>query len=198
MEEEITEITRQHNSSPLPGAVIGHYFIDEPIGNGICAKTYRGHNQYNQRPCAIKLFRQCLEIGPVKFGRFQHELNQIHLIGNSYLEQTFYSGAWADEWYSVTEFLGTMTLHKWIERSGSLSIEAGRSLLSKICKALIPLHQNGLSHRFIHSGQIFLIKDPISKDGFSIKVSGLASHHLLPKNAEDLAAIIPSPLHASC
>jgi CheY-like chemotaxis protein len=153
-----------------PGTVLdGKYCLEKKIGSGGFGAVYRATHIGLDRPVAIKIFR------PQAGSDLSKDLQRFRLEGISSCRinhpnaiLVLDSGVSAEGIaYLVMELLEGQTLAEEIYKKGRLLPERCAEILIPVCNVLAQAHAEGIIHRDIKPGNIFLQQ---TRDGEMVKV----------------------------
>ena len=144
----------EHLSAPLveAGSRLGPYSIEKPIGAGGMGEVFRAVDTRLGRAVAIKVVRETFS------DRFKREAQAISALNHPHICTLFDVGP--D--YLVMELLEGQTMRERIA-SGSLSNEEIFQIGLQMSEALEAAHSQGIVHRDIKPGNIFLTSRSIVK-----------------------------------
>lgn len=155
------------------------YIIGGVIGCGGFGKTYLALDIKSDKTLAVKEYfppniavrdRKTLTVKPISekkssvysngLERFSEETERVSQFnGNPNIVNVFECFRENGTAYCVMEFLSGITLEKYVENHGALSIEQCVYLAEKLASALVAIHSAGLLHRDIAPDNIMLCSD---------------------------------------
>ncbi len=145
-------------ASPAPGARLGPYEIQAPLGAGGMGTVFRARDTRLGRPVAIK-------IGQARFSdRFEREARAISALNHPNICTLYDVGAN----YLVMELVEGDTLAARLKK-GALPIETAVSYGAQIADALAAAHAKGIIHRDLKPANVM-----IAKSGVKVLDFGLA------------------------
>lgn len=175
-----------HDTLGLVGTTIdGKYEIVEIIGVGGSATVYRANHRIWQKPIAVKVLRNLGQMtdeqrasmlsGLVQEGQLLSKLSERSAaIVQAYDVGTITSprGEWAP--YMVLAWLDGLSLEEVVQKERAegkppRTLLEAIALLGDAAKALALAHAEGVAHRDIKPGNLFVVGDPRSKDA-SVKI----------------------------
>lgn len=142
----------------LLGSIIKErYKIEEVIGNGGFAVTYKGTDQANGDTVAIK---ECRHIKPKELERIREEAQTLRELSGSqgivhirdYIEE-------ADAAYIIMDYAKGVTLKNYVTNGEGMQSGTVLSMFLPIMKALAEIHDKGLLHRDISPDNIIITQD---------------------------------------
>jgi tetratricopeptide (TPR) repeat protein/predicted Ser/Thr protein kinase len=138
----------------LQEALTPDYIVEETIASGGMGMVFRGRDTRLDRPVAIKTLRQEIATA-VAVQRFMQEAQHLARLNHPNIVRVHDAGEADDLVYYVMDYIEGETLDVRIARrplSLSETQELGRELLSALALA----HRNGIVHRDIKPGNVFL------------------------------------------
>ncbi len=142
----------------VPGAQLGPYKIEAPIGVGGMGEVFRGRDTRLGRAVAIKVVNEEFS------GRFEREARAISALNHPYICTLYDVGPN----YLVMEVCEGETLAARLKR-GKLSMQETLRYGAQIADALAAAHAKGITHRDLKPGNIML-----GKTGIKVLDFGLA------------------------
>ena len=152
--------TTQHTPRPLrSGELVGaRYRLDVVAGRGGMATVWRAYDERLQRPVAIKVISDALATNPAAVARFAREARTHAGIQHPNLVQVYDYSVTADQPYLVMEYVNGSTLSQRLDRGG-FPAAAIRMLAVELLSALACVHDHGVLHRDIKSGNVLIDND---------------------------------------
>jgi eukaryotic-like serine/threonine-protein kinase len=152
-----------------PGASLGPFEIQAPIGAGGMGEVYRARDTRLDRTVAIKLLPSELVAGPSRRAeRFRSEARAIARITHPNICTLHDVGEDGSSIYLVMEYVEGETLARRLE-DGPLPLPLALRTAIAIADALDHAHRHGVVHRDVKPGNIIL-----SRDGVKLLDFGLA------------------------
>jgi eukaryotic-like serine/threonine-protein kinase len=145
----------------VPGAQIGAYRIEAPLGEGGMGTVYRALDTKLNRPVAIKVLSDHLADAPAR-RRFQREAQMASSLNHPHLVTVYDVGEFEGRQYLVTEFVDGGTLKDWAnaeKRTWRQIVE----LLTGVADGLAAAHAAGILHRDIKPANILVAKNGYAK-----------------------------------
>jgi eukaryotic-like serine/threonine-protein kinase len=162
---EVTQVTdvetgRVQLQQPLrTGELIGsRYRLEGIAGAGGMATVWRAYDERLQRPVAIKVISDALANNPAAVARFAREARTHARIQHPNLVQVYDYSVTAAQPYLVMEYINGCTLSERLDRGG-LSAAAIQALTVELVSAIACVHDHGVLHRDIKSGNVLMDKD---------------------------------------
>jgi eukaryotic-like serine/threonine-protein kinase len=142
----------------VPGGTFGRYEIIERIGEGGMASVWKALHLGLRKPVAIKTMRADLTASERARERFLREGEAIARIRHAHVVEVHDVGIVGDTPYLVMEFLEGEDLRSHLLRRGALPLVELADLIVPICAALSLAHDEGVVHRDIKPGNLFLAR----------------------------------------
>lgn len=139
------------------------YEILEKVGSGGMADVYRAKCHRLNRFVAIKFLKQEYCEDAKFIAKFKAEAQAVAGISHPNIVGVFDVGEDAGMYYIVMEFVEGITLKKYIENKGKLSVKEACSIGSQIAAGLEVAHNNGIIHRDIKPQNILIARDGTAK-----------------------------------
>jgi serine/threonine protein kinase len=138
---------------------IGRYSIKERIGRGGMGTVFKAHDPMLDRLVAIKVISSEGEITDELKTRFYREAQACARLIHPNIVVVHDLGEDQGRLYIVMEFLDGEELKALINQRKPLSTQDKVSLMSQVCEGLHYAHQNGVIHRDIKPGNIFILRN---------------------------------------
>lgn len=143
--------------------VLGRFRIVRPIGKGGMGEVYEAED-LQLGTIALKTIRHCIASSSDAFERFRQEVQlarrvsgpQVCRIHELYLLPA--SGRHQATAFLTMEYMDGITLYEKIQRDGPLPWKEALNIALEICEGLRLIHENGIIHRDLKSGNIMLCK----------------------------------------
>ena len=136
---------------------LGQYRLKERIGAGGMGEVYKAEHQLLKRPCVIKLIKPEKAGDARVLARFKREVRATSKLTHWNTIAIYDYGSTSDGvFYYVMEYLPGMSLSELVKRYGPMPPERVIHVLRQACEALAEAHGQGLVHRDIKPGNIFL------------------------------------------
>src|SRR5215472_6329673 len=171
-----------------PGAKLGPYEIQLPLGAGGMGEVYRARDTRLGREVAIKVLPESFASDADRLQRFEHEARILSALNHPNLLAIHDVGAQDGIHYLVSELLEGQTLR---ERMSSAVLPARKSIeyALQITHGLAAAHQKGIVHRDLKPENIFVTKDERVK----VLDFGLAKQSYDRANLSEVSATLTSP-----
>ena len=161
---------------------MGGYVLVEPIGKGGMGEVWRGKHTMLARPAAIKLIPAKALAADANVSdstllkRFEREAQATAMLESMHTIHLYDFGVTKDGvFYYVMEYLEGMSLEDLVERFGPVPAERTVHILEQVCVSLAEAHHNGLIHRDIKPGNIYLCKKGLQRDFVKVLDFGLVT-----------------------
>jgi serine/threonine-protein kinase len=140
------------------GGLIGsRYRLEGVAGAGGMATVWRAYDERLQRPVAIKVISDELSTNPAAVARFAREARTHARIQHPNLVQVYDYSVTAAQPYLVMEYINGCTLSERLDRG--LIPAAIQALALELLSAIACVHDHGVLHRDIKTGNVLLDKD---------------------------------------
>ena len=161
---------------------IGSYELIERIGSGGMGDVWRAYHRLLARPAAIKLIRcdklgQSVEARDSLVQRFEREARATAALRSIHTIDVYDFGVTDEgDFYYVMELLQGVNLEQLVRQFGP--VEPGRVayLLQQVCHSLGEAHAQGLVHRDVTPGNIFVCRLGPDDDFVKVLDFGLVKH----------------------
>ncbi|MFW5876344.1 MAG: serine/threonine-protein kinase [Myxococcota bacterium] len=162
------------HADPLVGALLdGRYRIVESVGAGGVADVYRGETEGVRRKVAIKILQEDFGANENLRGRFDREARALAALSHPHIVTMIDYGITEGMPYLVMELLEGRTLGELLD-DGPLPPERAFHITRQIVRALVFAHGQGLIHRDLKPGNVFLQDLPGDPDHVKILDFGFA------------------------
>ncbi|MBW2454871.1 MAG: protein kinase [Deltaproteobacteria bacterium] len=143
-----------------PGAVVGEYCIERPIGEGSFGKVYAAIHPVIGKSAAVKVLGIEYASKPQFVSRFVEEARAVNLIRHRHIVDIFGFGSLPDgRPYFVMELLEGVPLGDYLKQRGRLPLGEALPILHKVARALDAAHGAGIAHRDLKPDNVFLSFD---------------------------------------
>lgn len=157
-------ITNRFARSPLTAdRTIGKYLIQEIIGRGGWSVVYMGKHMNLNMPVSIKMLKHNMAMEPSFLDEFQNEARIIAALNHENIVKVYDIEHLYKTVFIIMELLDGDSLETILSREGKLSIKKATSVLLQICAGLSYAHGQGIIHRDIKPGNIFMQKNDTVK-----------------------------------
>ena len=160
-----------------PGARLGPYEIQSPLGAGGMGEVYRGRDTRLERTVAVKILPSHLSEDAEAKQRFDREARAISSLSHPHICTLYDVGQHDGIDYLVMEYLEGETLADHL-RKGPLPLERVLRLGVEICQGLERAHRSGIVHRDLKPGNVI-----VTKTGAKLMDFGLAKALVLGASA---------------
>jgi serine/threonine protein kinase len=169
--------TRRDGSVPrIRMKTLGKYELLEEIGGGGMGKICRARDRVLHREVAIKTI-YVGQTDPEIKQRFYREARACATLSHPNIVTVFDLGEQQGVSYIAMELLEGEDLRRFIDRRGTMSLEAKVGFMMEVCDGLGHAHDNGVVHRDIKPGNIFVTKSGRPKI-LDFGIARIAASHL--------------------
>ena len=146
------------------GTIIGdRYEILEKVGSGGMADVFRAKCHRLNRYVAIKILKQDYSEDTKFVTKFRGEAQAIAGISHPNIVGIYDVGEENGMYYIVMELVDGITLEKYIEEKGKLSVKEAVGIALQIANGLEAAHSNHIIHRDIKPQNILIARDGTAK-----------------------------------
>ena len=146
------------------GALVGNrYEIIEKIGSGGMASVYRAKDQRLNRFVAVKILKNEYSEDTKFVTKFRQEAQAVASMSHPNVVGVYDVGEEDGMYYIVMEYVDGITLKKYIEKKGKLSVREAVGITLQIAAGLEAAHSNNIVHRDIKPQNILISKDGTAK-----------------------------------
>jgi type II secretory pathway component PulF len=164
---------------PQTGDVLGGWLLEGLLGFGGWGQVFRARRGDVVR--AVKIMHAELSEDPEFVKRFKREMGTLMSLGSHpHLvridpDHLFDKAEDWGCWFYVMEYVEGISLERYLEKHGALTVGQVRALFSGICEGLAGVHARGIIHRDIKPANIFIRKQAEAGRGQGVLVDfGLA------------------------
>jgi serine/threonine-protein kinase len=152
------------------GTVLGEsYEIVRPIGIGGMGAIYEAAQVRTRKRVAIKMMSKELAAHPEALARFRREVKVTTELAHPHIIEVLdFGAAPTGEPYLVMEYLDGEDLEQRLERVGRLQPRTAAEIVKQLASALAVAHAEGVVHRDLKPGNVFLLRIP--NDAVFVKV----------------------------
>jgi Tol biopolymer transport system component len=140
-----------------PGARLGPYEIQSPLGAGGMGEVYRARDTRLDRTVAIKILPQALAADAQFRDRFDREARTISQLDHPHICALYDVGEQDGTAYLVMQYLEGETLETRLKK-GALPLDQALQCAIQVADALDKAHRAGVVHRDLKPGNILLTR----------------------------------------
>ncbi len=140
-------------------AKIGRYEILERVGRGGMGVVYRGRDPVLDREVAIKAMLTDFEHDEAARPRFYREAKAAARLQHRNIVTVYEFGEEDGRPFIVMEFLRGLDLAQRIRQNPPLRLEEKLDIVAELCTGLHFAHQQGVIHRDVKPGNVWLVPD---------------------------------------
>jgi serine/threonine-protein kinase len=183
----------------LVGTVLeGAYRVTRLIGEGGMGAVYEAVQLRLNKRVAIKLMARDLAANREALARFHREAEITSHLGHPHLVSVVDFGqAESGEPYLVMEYLEGEDLDHRLRRVGRMSIEAVVHVIRQVASALNAAHDQGVVHRDLKPGNVFLVQIPGEPDFVKILDFGISKMKAARTQLTSASAVMGTPNYMS-
>lgn len=142
-----------------PERLADRYQVQDEIGSGASAITYRGWDERLERTVAIKILRDSHANDETFARRFRQEARSAASVSHGNVVDVYDFGQ-QDEWlYIVMQFIDGEDLKHLIQREAPLGGDRTRQIIGQILDGLQAIHAVGIIHRDIKPQNVLIGRD---------------------------------------
>jgi serine/threonine-protein kinase len=146
------------------GTLIGNrYEVIEKVGAGGMANVYRAKDHRLNRFVAVKVLKNEYSEDTKFVTKFRQEAQAVACLSHPNIVGVYDVGEEDGMYYIVMEFVDGITLKKYIEKKGKLSVRESVGISLQIASGLEAAHSNNIIHRDIKPQNILISKDGTAK-----------------------------------
>ena len=146
------------------GTLIGdRYEIIDKIGTGGMADVFRARDHRLNRFVAVKILKNEYSEDTKFVAKFRQEAQAIACLSHPNVVGVYDVGEEDEMHYIVMEFVDGITLKKYIEKKGKLSVRESVGIALQIANGLEAAHSNHIIHRDIKPQNILISRDGTAK-----------------------------------
>lgn len=165
------------------GTIIGdRYEILEKVGSGGMADVFRAKCHRLNRCVAIKVLKQEYSEDTKFVAKFRGEAQAIASMSHPNIVGIYDVGEEDGLYYIVMELVDGITLKKYIEEKGKLSVKEAVGIALQIANGLDAAHRNNIIHRDVKPQNILIAKDGTAKVS-DFGIAKAASSNTITANA---------------
>jgi serine/threonine-protein kinase len=183
----------------LVGTVLeGAYRITRLIGEGGMGAVYEAVQLRLNKRVAIKLMARDLAANREALARFHREAEITSHLGHPHLVNVVDFGqAESGEPYLVMEYLEGEDLDHRLRRVGRMPIEAASHVVKQVASALNAAHGQGVVHRDLKPGNVFLLQIPGEPDFVKVLDFGISKMKAARTQLTNASAVMGTPNYMS-
>jgi serine/threonine protein kinase len=136
---------------------LGKYELLEEINAGGMGRIYRAHDRVLHRDVAIKTIYTVLT-DPEAKQRFYREARACAALNHPNIVTIYDLGEQQGNSYISMELLEGEDLRRFVDRKGTMNLNAKVDFMIEVCEGLASAHGRGIIHRDIKPGNIFITR----------------------------------------
>jgi len=138
-----------------PGAQLGPYRLEAPLGEGAMGVVYRATRR-DGSVVALKVLKERLSGDETFRRRFVHEARAARHVEHEHLVPVLDAGEADGRSYIASAYVAGRSLAERLEQEGQLSLDGVLQLVAEVGTALDALHREGLIHRDVKPSNLLL------------------------------------------
>ncbi len=146
-----------------PGRLADRYDVQQPIGEGATAITYRGWDDRLERVVAIKILRRDMARDESYVRRFRQEARSAASVSHGNVVDVYDFGQEDGNLFIVMQFVDGEDLKHLIQREAPLPPARVRSIAGQVLDGLQAIHAAGIVHRDIKPQNVLIGRDGIAR-----------------------------------
>lgn len=146
-----------------PDRLADRYEVQEPIGQGATAITYRGWDERLERIVAIKILRQEIAEDDSYLRRFRQEARSAASVAHGNVVDVYDFGQEEGVLYIVMQHVDGEDLKHLILREAPLAPDRVWSIIRQVLDGLQAIHTAGIVHRDIKPQNVLIGQDGIAR-----------------------------------
>ena len=165
------------------GSLIGNrYEILEKVGTGGMADVYRAKDNRLNRFVALKVLKNEYSEDTKFVSKFRQEAQAVAAITHPNIVSVYDVGEEEGMHYIVMEFVDGITLKRYIDQKGKLTVKEAVGIALQIAGGLDAAHSNNIIHRDIKPQNILISRDGTAKVS-DFGIAKAASSNTITANA---------------
>ena len=159
-------------SSPNPGCLgtLGHYEVIDVIGQGGMGMVFRAVDTKLDRVVALKVMKPRLATNADACRRFKQEAQAMAALEHDHIISIHQVDEDQGVPFFATPLLEGMSLRAYLQHVDRLDLRQGLRIARQIALGLAASHENGLIHRDIKPGNIWLEQKANSDEPIRVKI----------------------------
>ncbi len=138
---------------------VGKYVINEILGRGSSAIVYKGIHTTLNMPVAIKMLKHDMAMDPDFSRQFIDEAKTIARLNHENIVKVYDIEQMYRTFFIIMEYLAGVPLEHVLEKMPRLPLPMVLDILLQVCAGLAYAHEQGLVHRDVKPGNIFVQPD---------------------------------------
>jgi eukaryotic-like serine/threonine-protein kinase len=135
------------------------YDVQQPIGEGASAITYRGWDDRLERVVAIKILRQDFRNDDAYARRFRQEARSAASVSHGNVVDVYDFGQEDGDLFIVMQYVDGEDLKRLIQREAPLPPNRAREIIGQVLDGLQAIHAAGIVHRDIKPQNVLIGRD---------------------------------------
>lgn len=156
-------VNLNRNDRHAPRRLADRYDVEQPIGEGASAITYRGWDSRLERPVAIKILRETFARDETYVRRFRQEARAAASVNSPYVVDVYDFGQDDLQLYIVMQLIDGEDLKARIARDAPLPVNDVERIALQVLDGLSAIHHAGIIHRDIKPQNVLIGHDGIAR-----------------------------------
>jgi len=181
----------------LEGSLLSdQYRIERWIAAGGMSQIYLARDERHGRRVAVKVLSANVEVGATD-ARFQREVDIVAGLSHPHVLPLYQSGVHEGLFYFVTPYVEGATLKQRLADGATLPMEEALRIAAEVADGLQYAHGEGVIHRDIKPGNIFLLRGHAVLADFGIAKAADAHSLEAATDLTEVGSSIGTPLYMS-
>ncbi|HET7036187.1 MAG TPA: protein kinase [Thermomicrobiaceae bacterium] len=150
-------------SLALPQLLAGRYVLDQLLGSGAFAETFRATDRRTQRAVAVKLLREQFAGDPDVAARFAREAETVRAVHHPAVVAVLDHGGDGGRLFTVLELVEGGNLKEFVQARAPLSIPESLALIQGVLRGLEAIHRQQVVHRDVKPENILMTRGGMPK-----------------------------------
>ncbi len=140
----------------FPGALLGQYKLVSQIGQGGMGTVWKALHLKLDKHVAVKLLPTSWNTDQALLSRFEREMKSVGKLEHPHIVRAMDAGEFRGHHYLIMELVEGHDLSVWVKKRGPQKVADACEMVRHAALGLAHAHENGLVHRDIKPGNLFL------------------------------------------